>query len=144
MSAPERMGVERLGAIDFLLSMGSTPNAATSRDLLTEVRTLRAELSAARERAEAFSTAGHAPECNGIDELNHRCACGFLQAEGGHRYLLALESRALASEAREGELARLVKRYIEWDDGENHLGQTMPCVCDLCIEARAALAKRKE
>jgi len=62
---------------------------------------------AARERAEAFSTAGHAPECNGIDELNHRCACGFLQAEGGHRYLLALESRAVAAEASEGDLALL-------------------------------------
>ena len=49
MSAPERMSDDRVKAIDALLSMGATPNAATSRDLLTEVRTLRAELREARE-----------------------------------------------------------------------------------------------
>ena len=111
-----------------------------------EVEGLRADVARlTRERDElaVFRAAGHAETCDGMDEAEGRCACGYLQRQGAHAALAAAwaERDELArwrethtvtptirirAEAAEAEVARLKaeqaaavcawEEYARWPD----------------------------
>lgn len=79
----------------------STNSAAhtISRALLAAL----GELEEARERCSAVENAGHRPDCGGLDEVNRRCGCGWLQAEDAHGYIRKIErEREEAKRERDG------------------------------------------
>lgn len=45
------------------------------------------------ERLRAIANSGHADDCGGLDEPNQRCACGWLQRESAHKYIVDLEAQ---------------------------------------------------
>jgi len=69
-----------------------------------------AQLAERDQRIDALLNAGHDPTCNGIDEVEHRCACGWLQREGGHQYILGLE-RTLATAREEIERLKVDRNF---------------------------------
>ena len=50
------------------------------------------ELEAERDRLKAIENAGHSEDCGGMDTVEGRCGCGWLQREGAHKYILSLEA----------------------------------------------------
>lgn len=91
------------------------PMSAAFAELVEQIDTEWDRRCAEREAQEARTDAvlwgGHDPSCAGLDELNHRCACGWLQGQSAHNYILGLErerdEQRARAEAAEAELERL-------------------------------------
>ena len=56
------------------------------------IRNENDKLKAERDRLKAIENAGHSEDCGGMDTVEGRCGCGWLQREGAHKYILSLEA----------------------------------------------------